>query len=89
MFGELEGTGFDILHPSFATCLTGHGRVERLWTGGGGWKDPFGLVLGVMFCVLTFQTTGCCAGMKQMEACLSSANRHSLPMATRVILRGG
>ena len=33
MFGEIDGTGFDILHPSFATCLTGHGRVERLWTG--------------------------------------------------------
>ena len=33
MYGELEGTGFEILDPSFSTCLTGHGRVERLWTG--------------------------------------------------------
>ena len=33
MYGELEGTGFEILDPSFSNCLTGHGRVERLWTG--------------------------------------------------------
>ena len=33
VYGELEGTGFEILDPSFSNCLTGHGRVERLWTG--------------------------------------------------------
>jgi len=33
VYGELEGTGFEVLDPSFAHCLTGHGRVERLWTG--------------------------------------------------------
>ena len=33
MFGEIDGTGFEILEPSFTNCLTGHGRVERLWTG--------------------------------------------------------
>ena len=33
MFGEIDGTGFEILQPSFTNCLTGHGRVERLWTG--------------------------------------------------------
>ena len=33
MFGEIEGTGFEILSSEFANCLTGHGRVERLWTG--------------------------------------------------------
>lgn len=31
--GEPEGTGFEALDPSFNKCLTGHGRVERLWTG--------------------------------------------------------
>ncbi|MBA3326340.1 MAG: SMP-30/gluconolactonase/LRE family protein [Rhodobacteraceae bacterium] len=31
--GQLEGTGFETLDPRFAACLTGHGRVERLWTG--------------------------------------------------------
>jgi gluconolactonase len=31
--GEPEGTGFEVLDPRFARCLTGHGRVERLWTG--------------------------------------------------------
>ena len=33
MYGEIEGTGFEILDPQFTKCLTGHGRVERLWTG--------------------------------------------------------
>lgn len=33
MYGEIEGTGFEILDPRFKKCLTGHGRVERLWTG--------------------------------------------------------
>ena len=33
LFGEIEGTGFEILSSEFANCLTGHGRVERLWTG--------------------------------------------------------
>jgi len=33
MYGEIEGTGFEILEPQFRFCLTGHGRVERLWTG--------------------------------------------------------
>ncbi len=31
--GELDGTGYDILDPQFKGLLTGHGRVERLWTG--------------------------------------------------------
>ena len=33
MYGEIEGTGFEILDSRFKKCLTGHGRVERLWTG--------------------------------------------------------
>jgi gluconolactonase len=32
-FGAPEGTGFEALDPSFNRLLTGHGRVERLWTG--------------------------------------------------------
>lgn len=32
-YGELEGTGFEVIDPRFSACLTGHGRVERLWTG--------------------------------------------------------
>ena len=32
-FGEIEGAGFEILEKEFNSCLTGHGRVERLWTG--------------------------------------------------------
>lgn len=33
MFGEIEGAGFEIIDESFETCLIGHARVERLWTG--------------------------------------------------------
>ena len=33
MFGEIEGTGCDILDERFSRCLIGHARVERLWTG--------------------------------------------------------
>jgi len=32
-YGAIEGTGFEVLDPRFNACLTGHGRVERLWTG--------------------------------------------------------
>lgn len=32
-FGEPEGTGFEIIDKRFNALLTGHGRVERLWTG--------------------------------------------------------
>ena len=31
--GWIEGTGYEVRDPRFAACLTGHGRVERLWTG--------------------------------------------------------
>lgn len=33
MFGELEGTGFEVIEPEFEACFIGHARVERLWTG--------------------------------------------------------
>ncbi len=33
MFGQIEGTGVEILDPRFEACLIGHARVERLWTG--------------------------------------------------------
>lgn len=33
MFGEIEGTGFEVRDPRFAGCFVGHARVERLWTG--------------------------------------------------------
>ena len=33
MFGELEGTGFEMLEDAFGDCFVGHARVERLWSG--------------------------------------------------------
>ena len=33
MFGQIDGTGYDILDPAFEASLIGHARVERLWTG--------------------------------------------------------
>lgn len=33
MYGMVEGTGFEVLDERFNALLTGHGRVERLWSG--------------------------------------------------------
>ncbi len=33
LYGQPEGTGFEILDERFSRCLIGHARVERLWTG--------------------------------------------------------
>lgn len=33
MYGEIEGTGFEVVEPEFEACFIGHARVERLWTG--------------------------------------------------------
>lgn len=33
MFGEIEGTGFEVLDPRFEALFAPHIRVERLWTG--------------------------------------------------------
>ena len=33
MFGQLVGTGFEVIEPAFSTCFIDHARVERLWTG--------------------------------------------------------
>lgn len=33
MYGMIEGTGFEVVEPEFKSCLIGHARVERLWTG--------------------------------------------------------
>jgi len=33
-YGEIEGSGFEVIEPEFANCFVGHARVERLWTGG-------------------------------------------------------
>lgn len=40
MFGEIEGTGYEILDPRFKTCIIGHAKVERLWTGGRWLEGP-------------------------------------------------
>lgn len=33
MFGVIEGTGFETLHPDFADCILASARIERLWSG--------------------------------------------------------
>ena len=33
MFGEIDGTGFEVIQPEFESCFVGHARVDRLWTG--------------------------------------------------------
>ena len=46
IFGELEGTGFDTLDSRFAECLTGHGRIERLWSGARWTEGPVWFAAG-------------------------------------------
>ena len=65
-YGAVEGTGFEVLDPRFNECLTGHGRVERLWTGRAGPKGRPGLRRGAIWSGPTFRTTACCATMKPM-----------------------
>lgn len=33
MYGEIEGSGFEVIDRRFAACFAGHVRLERLWTG--------------------------------------------------------
>ena len=42
-FGEIDGCGFETLDKEFESCLTGHGRVERLWTGAR-WVEGLSLI---------------------------------------------
>jgi gluconolactonase len=39
-YGEVEGTGFEVIDGRFRNLLTGHGRVERVWTGGRWTEGP-------------------------------------------------
>ena len=39
-YGQIEGTAFEVLDPSFEACFPGHARVERLWTGGRWLEGP-------------------------------------------------
>lgn len=32
-YGEIDGTGFEVIDRRFEACFVGHARVERLWTG--------------------------------------------------------
>ena len=40
MFGQIDGTGFEVLDDRFESCFVGHARVERLWTGGRWLEGP-------------------------------------------------
>ncbi len=46
MYGVIEGTGFEVIDPSFADCLIDHARVERLWTGARWAEGPAWLPAG-------------------------------------------
>lgn len=32
-YGEIEGSGFEVIESEFSRCFVGHARLERLWTG--------------------------------------------------------
>ena len=31
-YGEIEGSGFEVIEPEFAQTFVGHARLERLYT---------------------------------------------------------
>ena len=70
-FGEIDGCGFETLDKEFESCLTGHGRVERLWTGARWVEGPYGFQLVDFFYFLTYLTTEYLDGMKQMAVFLN------------------
>ncbi len=49
MFGEIEGTGFEVLDAEFEGCFVGHARVERLWTGARWSEGPVWFAAGQYF----------------------------------------
>ena len=46
MYGEVQGTGFETIDLRFDACLTGHGRVERLWSGARWLEGPVWFAAG-------------------------------------------
>ena len=40
MFGQLEGTGYEVIDAEFGSCILGTAHVERLWTGGRWCEGP-------------------------------------------------
>ena len=40
MFGQLEGTGYEIIDAEFGSCILSTAHVERLWTGGRWCEGP-------------------------------------------------
>ena len=46
MFGELEGTGFEVIESDFEACFIGHARVERLATGARWTEGPVWFAAG-------------------------------------------
>ena len=46
MFGQIEGTKFEVLDPEFESCFVGHVRVERLWTGARWSEGPVWVAAG-------------------------------------------
>ena len=59
MFGEIEGTGFEIISSEFANCLTGHGRVERLWTGARWLEGPVWFPAGKYLLISDIPNNSC------------------------------
>ena len=82
-FGEIEGASFEILEEEFNSCLTGHGRVERLWTGARWVEGLFGFQLEDFFYFLISQIIECLDGMKQM---VLYQNFETLPISQTEIL---
>jgi len=81
-YGEIEGSGFEVIEPEFANCFVGHARVERLWTGGRWSEGLHGLAVADTCCGPIFPTTKSCVMTIQMALSQFLDLLLALPMAT-------
>ena len=78
-----------VVDPRFKPYAIGNTAVERLATGCAGAKGRFGLAMDAICSLATFPITACCVGTSRRARRLFFASLPTMPMATRVTVRGG
>lgn len=91
MYGVIEGTGFEVIEPEFASCLIGHARVERLWTGARWSEGPVWFAAGRYLlwsdipnnCMMRFdETDGSVSTFRQPS---NNSNGHTIDREGRLV----
>ena len=91
MYGVIEGTGFEVIEPEFGTCLIGHARVERLWTGARWSEGPVWFAAGRYLlwsdipnnCIMRYdETDGSVSTFRQPS---NNSNGHTIDRQGRLV----